>query len=394
MMKTRKELNNTLFRSLTWTVLLTLLFLLYTWTENPASELLIALPFFMVLYFLIFSVGEEEVSAEIRGWIGSDSRKMMLFPSFLIVICFVYVLLNKQNPFQGTLSLFPYLIFFPVLVFAARKETDSKIDWLDFSVFVFFLLSATLTGIVPKGNLPFNGEGFDSVFRIVIVLTAVYAFGIVRGLADVGFFPELNRKYLWTALRAWLAFYVFVIVIGYAVGFVKFVGHDAVTTELIRNITFTLLVTFLHTALYEELFFRGILQNMLAKRIHQSGSWLIFWKWGLVILMPLALLVGYTLKGGMQWFPALISLALFGAAYGIEKAGKNNTGVYTSLAISSVLFGLVHYHSGAIVYIGFACLAGWAYGYTYIKTKNVFYSALVHTLVNTSALIFGLELMK
>jgi hypothetical protein len=133
---------------------------------------------------------------------------------------------------------------------------------------------------------------------------------------------------------------------------------------------------------------------MLSKRIAQSGAWLVFWKWGFVILVPLALLVGYSLKGGMHWFPAFMTILLFAAAFGIEKSGKNAVGVYTALAITSTLFGLVHYHSGAIVYIGFACVAGWAYGFTYLKTKNVFYSALVHTLVNSSALIFGLELVR
>ena len=87
-------------------------------------------------------------------------------------------------------------------------------------------------------------------------------------------------------------------------------------------------------------------------------------------------------------------LLIFIAAFLIERAGKNSSGVYTALAITSALFGLVHYHSGAIIYIGFACVAGWAYGYTYLKTKNVFYSAIVHTLVNSSVLIFGLEFVK
>ncbi len=116
--------------------------------------------------------------------------------------------------------------------------------------------------------------------------------------------------------------------------------------------------------------------------------------WGFAILLPLAFLVGYTLKGDLQWFPALMTTLLFVAAFILERSGKHHEGIYTALAITSTLFGLVHYHSGAIVYIGFACLAGWAYGYTYIKTGNVFYSALVHTLVNSSALIFGIELIK
>ena len=133
---------------------------------------------------------------------------------------------------------------------------------------------------------------------------------------------------------------------------------------------------------------------MLTKRIGQAKSWKIFWLCGLLIAIPLAFLVGYTLKGGMQWFPALMVTLIFIAAWLIERAGKNGSGVYTALAITSSIFGLVHYHSGAIVYIGFACIAGWAYGYTYIKTKNVFYCAVVHTLVNSSVVIFGLEFVK
>ena len=88
----------------------------------------------------------------------------------------------------------------------------------------------------------------------------------------------------------------------------------------------------------------------------------------------------------MKWFPALITVILFVSAYLIEKSGKYGMGIYTSLAITGVTFGLVHYHAKSIIYIGLACLAGWAYGYTYIKTKNVFYSALVHVLVNTCLL--------
>ena len=103
---------------------------------------------------------------------------------------------------------------------------------------------------------------------------------------------------------------------------------------------------------------------------------------------------GYTLKGGMHWFPALMTVCLFIAAFFLEKGNYAPSGVYTGLAITSTIFGLVHYHSGAIVYIGFACIAGWAYGYTYLKTRNVFYSAIVHMLVNCSVLIFGFEFIK
>ena len=336
------------------------------------------------------------VLVRMAKWIGLDFVKTMVFPLLLVLLYGSYLLLNKQNDFFGALPIVLYLITAPALMFVARKVkyNNPKINWIDFTAFVLFLLPTTFIGGSYQGNLPFNGNGFDSVYRIAFMLIAVYSFNILWRLEDVGFFAVLNWNYILTALWVWLVFYLFVMIVGYSVDFIKITGYEIVGYALLRKIALTLVITFLHTAIFEELFFRGILQNMLTKRIGQTKSWKIFWQWGLALLLPLAVCVGYTLKGGMQWFPALMTLIIFGAAFTIERSTKNESGVYTALAITSVIFGLVHYHSGAIVYIGFACVAGWAYGFTYIKTKNVFYSALVHTLVNCSTLIFGLEFIK
>lgn len=393
-MKIPKEISKELQTSIAWTAGLTLLFILFNRSIENLWAMFLALPFFVVLYFLIFSLGKEQISNPLNKWLDSEIKKIVIFPAFLIVIHFSYILIIGQNPFQGSVSMIPYLIFFPVLVFAANRKYKKQIDWLDFTTFIIFLLPITLIDAKPAGSLPLVGNDFDSTYRIVMMLTAVYAFVTVRGLDDTGFFPELRIKSLFTAIWVWLAFYGFVFIIGYSVNFIQFKGHDAVLADLISKIILALITSFLHTALFEELFFRGLLQNMLSKRINQSKSWMSFWKWGLGILFILSVLVGYTLKGNMQWFPALVTLVIFLAAYFIEKSGKFNMGVYTALAITGVIFGLVHYHSGSIIYIGFASIAGWAYGYTWIKTRNVFYAALVHALVGSSALIFGLELMK
>ncbi len=393
-MKIDKVITKELQNSVGWTALLTALFLFFNRSSDILPKTLIALPFFVVLYYLVFSIGKNNISESIRKWVNSDIKKIVVFPAILIVLYFSYILFIGKNPFQGAVSMVPFLVFFPVLVFAAKRKDVKKIDWLDFTTFILFLLPITLIDANPSGKLPDIGNDFDSVYRIVMMLTAVYAFTVVRGLDDVGFFPEFKLKNLFTAVWVWLAFYGFVFIVGYSVNFIQLKGHEIFSTDLIYKIALTLITTFLHTALFEELFFRGILQNLLSKRINQTKSWMVFWKWGLGILFILAILVGYTLKGGMQWFPALVTLLIFLAAFFIEKSGKFQLGVYTALAITGVTFGLVHYHAGSIVYIGFACIAGWAYGYTWIKTRNVFYAALVHTLVNSSALIFGLELMR
>jgi membrane protease YdiL (CAAX protease family) len=393
-MKIEKEISKELQTSIAWTTVLTVLFILFNRSVDILWATFLALPFFIVLYFLLFSTGKEQISNQIKKWINSDIKKVVIFPAALIVLYYGYVYLIGQNPFLGAVSMIPYLVFFPVLVFSAQRKDENKIDWLDFTTFIIFLLPITLIDAKPAGNLPTAGNEFDSVYRIVMMLTAVYAFVTVRGLTDVGFFPEFGIKKLFTAIWVWLAFYGFVFIIGYSVDFIQFKGHDAFGSELFSKIALALITTFLHTALFEELFFRGILQNMLAKRIGQAKTWITFWKWGFGILFLLSLLVGYTLKGNMQWFPAAVTVAMFLAAFYIERSGVFTKGIYIALAITGVVFGLVHYHSGSIIYIGFACIAGWAYGYTWIKTRNVFYAALVHALVGSSALIFGLELMK
>jgi hypothetical protein len=393
-MENKDTLRLELKSSAIWTALVTLLFLLFYAAKNPITDIIIALPFFIVFYYIFFSIGKVAVSAKIRSWIQQDLKNLIVLPLILITLYVIYIFINGQNPLKGALALVPYLIIFPVLVFAARRRNVQKIDWIDFTAFVIYLLPTAFIEVKPAGELPFNGDGFDSIYRIILIVSAVYSFGVVRGLNDIGFFPSFNVKSLWTSIWVWFVFYLFVLIIGFNVNFIKYVGHEIKDLALLNKIAITLIATFFHTAIFEELFFRGILLNLLTKRIGQAKSWLIFWVSGLIISIPLALLVGYTLKGGMQWFPALMTILIFTAAFFIERTKKSDSGVYTGLAITSVIFGLVHYHSHAIIYIGFACIAGWAYGYTYLKTKNVFYSAIVHTLVNSSVLIFGFEFIK
>ena len=392
-MKIEKQISKDLQTGLAWTAGLTVLFIIFNLQQEHLRGALISLPFFIVFYFLLFSIGREKISAQFRFWLNSEVKKIVIFPALLIILHFTYILIIGKNPFQGAISMIPYLVFFPVLVFASRRNDIKTIDWLDFVTFVIFLLPVTLIDTNPSGNLPEVGNDFDSTYRIMIMLISVYAFGIVRGLDDIGFFPEFKIKKLITTLWVWLAFYALVFIVGYSVNFIKIIGHDSISTDLVRKIALTLITTFLHTALFEELFFRGILQNLLAKRIGQAKTWTVLWKWGFGILFILSILVGYTLKGNMQWFPAMVTVIIFLAAFYIERSGVFEKGVYVALAITGVTFGLVHYHAGSIIYIGFPGIAGWAYGYTWIKTRNVFYAALVHTLVNSSALIFGLEMM-
>jgi membrane protease YdiL (CAAX protease family) len=163
---------------------------------------------------------------------------------------------------------------------------------------------------------------------------------------------------------------------------------------LIETIARKLINIFFATALFEELFFRGLLQHYLTRKIATDIRWQSYWQWGFVLFLVVSGVVGYFLKPKGFWLPMLTTALLFAPAWFLEKKKVATQGTYTALAIISIFFGLVHAHSGSLPFVVLASIAGWAYGYVYLKTKNVFYAALVHTLVNGSEFIFGLELIK
>lgn len=392
-MTTQAAFKRSLIRSGIYTGLLCVLFVCFTWDDHLLSDVLTALPYFAALYFMLFSVGKPEVSDWLRGKMKGSIGLVFLFPVLLVLLYFSYMVINGENPLKGTVLLVPYLLFFPVLLFAAYGNKAQKTGWLDFTTFVLFFFPVTVLETGPS-DLPFSDSGFDSVYRISVMLSAVFAFVTVRHIRDAGFYPLFKWKYLFTTLWVWLVFYAFAFVIGYAVHFITLSGQHSIDLLSVEKIIKRTLRIFLHTALFEELVFRGLLQNMLAKRIGHSDSWKISWTRGLLILTILALLTGYALNGDMPWFPALVTVLLCAAAYGMERTGKAKTGAYTALAITSVIFGLVHAHVGSAIFVGLAAIGGWAYGYVYLKTGNVFYAALLHALVNVTPLLFGLELAK
>ncbi|MBL7968386.1 MAG: CPBP family intramembrane metalloprotease [Prolixibacteraceae bacterium] len=379
-------------KGLFWTVLLTIVYLWKSQTMANATDFMFALPFFIVSYVILFSIGRDGTVSYLQELTGKSKLRALILPAAALLYYAFYLLINGKNPLEGNPMLIVFIMLFPAALLVFKR--DAPIGWIDFTVFTLILLSGVLLKTKQNSEIPISGNSFDSLFRILVMLSAVYSFSIIRNIREVGFYPEMKWKSLGTALWVWTAFFAFAFLIGYSVGFFRWAGYEKSGIQYIQTLVFTLAGTFLHTALFEELFFRGILQNMLARRIGQAKSWKIFWIVGFVVLLIGALIVGYTLEGKMKWFPAAITVMMFGAAWTLEKSGKFGWGVYTSLAITGVIFGLVHYHAQSIIYIGFACLAGWAYGYTYIKTKNVFYSALVHTLVNASSLIFGLEMLR
>lgn len=366
-------------------------FLFFNWKEST-SELLIATPYFIVIYFLIFNLGQPKVNQHIREYLHLGNEKVLIFPVFLLFLLFSYLIIHGETPFEGSAGLFAFLLLFPVLMFLSFKKT--KIVWSDFVILLLFLIPATIVSYKGNTSLPFKGNGFSSIYKITLILSAAYAFGVVRRIQDIGFYPIFNLKFLGIAVFSWLSFLGFVYIIGFFYEFIVPNPFESFSVGGIPSAVKELIRVFIGTALFEELFFRGLIQNMLAKKIGQQGNWKKYWLVGLGIFLILSMITGYALNKELFWFPSLICILLFAAAYFIEKKQVSPNGIYTAMAITSIFFGLVHYHAGSIIFVGLASVAGWAYGFTYLKTKNVFYAALVHTLVNTCEFLFVLDGLK
>ena len=148
-MESEQNLKNVLIKSGIWTALLTLTFLGIIWNEFSFFEIITSLGFFIMLYFIFFSIGKKEVADVIRKLVTNNIRKAIIFPSILVFCYYSYIIINGHNPFQGTVFMLPYLLYFPTLAFVANANNTQKLDWLDFLTLILFLLPTTLVEFSP-----------------------------------------------------------------------------------------------------------------------------------------------------------------------------------------------------------------------------------------------------
>jgi uncharacterized protein len=241
-------------------------------------------------------------------------------------------------------SLMPALLVIPYLVFAIPRGA------LDYRyVAVMALLPVVLSLIVESTHrvqtfvwqdavvllsLAFILEqrllspawpltGLGALPKIYLADLALYLYLVVRRLAGVGYSFLPSRTAFYIGVREWLFFLPFALGIGVALHFIKFFPRHP---SILHMVT-ALLVVFLLTAVPEEIFFRGILQNLLEPHVGQG----------------------------------------------------------IALAITSVLFGLSHFSKGATFnwrYVIIAAVAGFFYGRAWRAKRQLLASSTTHTLVD------------
>ena len=205
-------------RTLVKSGFLTALFLGLCLTFNrqlSVAELVLDSPFFIVLFFLLFTVGHPTVVAKWQPRLTSSGQSALIFPTLLIGILYSYLIVHGHSPFQGSAGLFIFFLVFPTLGFISLQRVDAPVAWSDIIFVLLIVIPATSISFGVGTSLPFKGSGFSNAMRLVIMISAVYSFSYVRRLPNIGFYLTFRWNYLFIALGAWLAFLLLVVVLGY-----------------------------------------------------------------------------------------------------------------------------------------------------------------------------------
>jgi len=167
--------------------------------------------------------------------------------------------------------------------------------------------------------------GLSGMPKLLFVDAGLYGYLVVRPISGIGFNFRLKPSDIGIGLREFLYFTPIAILLGFALHFLHF--HRTLGSPVAFAAGWLFTVVFV--AMPEELFFRGLMLNMLERRI----------------------------------------------------------GTNRALAITSLLFGLAHFNKRAAHfnwrYVILAAIAGFFYGRAWLSRRRLLASSITHATVDT-----------
>jgi uncharacterized protein len=240
-----------------------------------------------------------------------------LAPLSLIVSYLVFAL--PRGDFHWNLCLGMSAIVLAITLLLQHAKTQP--DWRDWLVLAILGISVDLHFF----DRAWPVAGLSGMPKLLFVDAGLYGYLVVRPIAGIGFDFRLKLSDIAIGLREFLYFTPIAILLGFALSFLHF--HRTPGSPL----TFAAgwLFTMFFVALPEELFFRGLMLNMLERRI----------------------------------------------------------GANRALAITSLLFGLAHFNKRAAYfnwrYVILAAIAGFFYGRAWLARRRLLASSITHATVDT-----------
>jgi uncharacterized protein len=215
------------------------------------------------------------------------------------------------------------MLILPIMLAALLEFSGrgTKLEWQD--LMVLAILAATHILRLFQGAWPYSG--LASLPKLFLIDIALYLYLVVRNLEGAGYCLIPRRQTFLIGLREWLYFLPFGIGLGAVLHFTHFHARLPASLTLVGAIV----LTFLLVAIPEEIFFRGVLQNLLETRLGQRSA----------------------------------------------------------LLLASLLFGLGHFNKGAAFnwrYVLLATIAGIFYGRAWRAQRHLLASIITHTAVDVA----------
>lgn len=153
-----------------------------------------------------------------------------------------------------------------LLMRAAVVDPEQRGDWRD--AFILLVLGLAVDLRWFESAWP---PGLRALNELFLVNAGLYGFLAIRQLTGVGFDFDLRWSDWKTGLRELLLFAPIVIALGIALGFI----HPHKNLPSLGAVALRWVLIFLFTAVPEELFFRGWVQNLLERRVGRRAALVI-----------------------------------------------------------------------------------------------------------------------
>ena len=267
-----------------------------------------------------------------------NGRLIVFFALTLFYAIFILYANTAQQLTANDLWIGAAYLALPVLLAFLIRTRPLRLSFPD-ALLILLIWFPIEFGILPEINIPFR-QGLVKLYHLYGIILAMIIFLAIRRIPDLGLRIAMTRQEIVLAVKLSAIFFiVFAIPIGFSTGFI----HWQVDAGSIWKWIAGILGTAFFIAFPEEILFRGIIQNMIEKRLE-----------------------------GRPETALIIASVIFGLAH-----ANNPNPPYWNLDLGSL--GMLNL---PWVYIVLATIAGWFYGKAYQKTGSIAAAALVHTIVD------------
>jgi len=242
-------------------------------------------------------------------------------PLLLVVAYLVFALPGGQFQWGQCLGMAAVVLAVTLLLQHANSSSKAIPDWHDWLVLALLGIPVDLHFFDQAWPI----AGLSGMAKLLFVDAGLYGYLVIRPISGVGFDFRVKRSDMRIGLREFLYFTPIAILLGFSLQFLHFHRTPGNPLAFAAGWLFTLFFV----AMPEELFFRGLMLNMLERR-----------------------------------------------------AGANR-----ALAITSLAFGLAHFNKRAAYfnwrYVILAAIAGVFYGRAWLARRRLIASSITHATVDT-----------